>query len=88
MLAIDSIQSGKIDYIKYDVEGAEAEALMGSENTIKAYSPALLVSLYHRSRDIFSLVNYVSVKYPEYRLYLRRLRCVPAWEIDLICIKI
>lgn len=87
MLAIDSIQGGKIDYIKYDVEGAETEALMGSENTIKTYFPALLVSLYHRSRDIFSLVNYVGENYPEYKLYLRRLKCIPAWEIDLICVK-
>ena len=87
MLAIDSIDGGKIDYIKYDVEGAEAEALFGSKNTILNHSPALLVSLYHRSRDVFALVNYVRSSYPDYSLYLRRLKCLPAWEIDLICIK-
>ena len=87
MLAIDSIDCDKIDYIKYDVEGAEAEALLGSKNTIITHYPALLVSLYHRSRDIFALVNYIRGTYPDYSLYLRRLRCLPAWEIDLICIK-
>ena len=87
MLSIDNLDSGKIDYIKYDVEGAEAEALFGSKNTILTHSPALLVSLYHRSRDIFALVNYIRNNYSDYSLYLRRLRCLPAWEIDLICIK-
>ncbi len=72
------------DYIKYDVEGAELEALEGSHMTITQHAPALLVSLYHRSRDIFSLVCYLHRAYPGYRMTLRRLRSVPAWEIDLI----
>ena len=84
---IDSLLDGKIDYIKYDVEGAEAEALIGSREIIGKNSPSLLISLYHRSRDIFSLVNMVREEWPEYSLYLRRLRCLPAWEIDLIAIK-
>ena len=44
-------------------------------------------SLYHRSRDIFELINFTRDNYPDYKLYLRRLRCLPAWEIDLICVK-
>ena len=87
MIRIDSLTSEKIDYIKYDVEGAEYEALIGSENTIKSYMPSLLVSLYHRSRDVFALTNYIKSEYPTYSLYLRRLRCLPAWEINLIAIK-
>ena len=77
----------KIDYIKYDVEGAEREALEGSREVILRDNPCLLVSLYHRSRDIFELINYIKDEYPQYSLYLRRLRCLPAWEIDLICVK-
>ena len=87
MVRIDSIADRKIDYIKYDVEGAELEALNGSSQLIKRDSPTLLISLYHRSRDIFSLINKVREEYPEYTLYLRRLRCLPAWEIDLIAVK-
>jgi FkbM family methyltransferase len=87
MVKIDSVTDKKVDYIKYDVEGAEREALIGSHETIEKYKPTLLVSLYHRSRDIFELINYVRDKYPDYQLYLRRLRCLPAWEIDLICVK-
>ncbi len=72
------------DYIKYDVEGAEREALIGAKSTITRHAPALLISLYHRSRDIFELILYMKRTHPDYKLHLRRLRCVPAWEIDLI----
>lgn len=85
--SIDSIVSGGIQYIKYDVEGAEREALIGSENLILSCKPTLLVSLYHRSKDIFEITNDIKEKYPFYKLYLRRLRCLPAWEIDLIAVK-
>ena len=87
LMKLDSFAEGKIDYIKYDVEGAEREALLGSEQVIKASHPALLVSAYHRSEDIFSIVNYLSEKYPFYKLYIRRTMCFPAWEIAVIAIE-
>lgn len=72
------------DYIKYDVEGAELEALIGSHNTLLTSRPTLLVSLYHRSEDIFRIPNYLGLKYPFYKMKLRRLKCLPAWEMDLL----
>jgi FkbM family methyltransferase len=72
------------DFIKYDVEGAELEALLGTKETILRSHPTLLVSLYHRSRDVFEIPNYLGREYPFYRMVLRRLRCLPAWEIDLL----
>ena len=86
MVKVDDISEEKIDYIKYDVEGAELEALIGSDCTILMHKPVLLVSAYHRSEDIFSLVNYLHEKYDFYNLYILRLRAVPAWEIDIIAI--
>jgi FkbM family methyltransferase len=83
LISIDSLNISP-DYIKYDVEGAELEALIGSHETIERAQPSLLVSLYHRSRDIFEIPNYLSEKYPFYRMVLRRLKCLPAWEIDLL----
>lgn len=83
-VTIDSIANEKIDYIKYDVEGAEIEALLGSDKTIRRDMPVLLVSAYHRSCDIFSLVNHLKENYPFYDLHLLRLRSVPAWEINII----
>ncbi len=86
LIKIDSFGVEKIDYIKYDVEGAEKEALLGSEEVILRDRPSLLVSLYHRSRDIFAITNELSQKYPFYKIYLRRLKCLPAWEINLLLI--
>ena len=76
-----------IDHIKYDVEGAEKQALDGSADTIRSFSPSLCVSAYHRSEDIFSLPLQVNAISKDYKLYLRRYPYVPAWDIELICIK-
>ena len=85
---LDNILGGeRVDYIKYDVEGSEKEALKGSLNTIKKYSPALLVSAYHRSCDIFALPLYIHQINPDYAMYLRKLRYIPAWDINLLAVK-
>ena len=84
--SLDGVLDGAcIDYIKYDVEGAEHEAILGSENTIRAHHPVLLVSIYHRSEDLFSLPLLIHERFPDYRLYLRRTPYVPAWDLNLIC---
>lgn len=86
-ITVDSVAGSGADFIKYDVEGAEYEALVGSAEVIEKYTPSLLVSLYHRSKDIFFLINYLFDRYGGgYKFYLRRQRCVPAWEIDLLLI--
>ncbi len=83
---IDALTDEKVDYIKYDVEGAEREAFEGSGRLIEEYHPAILLSVYHRSRDIFEFVNTVADEYPFYKIYLRRLKCVPAWELNLLLV--
>ncbi len=88
LITVDSIVTDKIDYVKYDVEGAEYEALCGSYNTIKKSKPALVISLYHRSRDIFFLPRYVYENFKDYRLYLRRSPSIPAWELSLVALPI
>jgi FkbM family methyltransferase len=75
-----------VDHIKYDVEGAEAEALRGSRRLIERDRPALLVSAYHRSEDLFALPLLVHELCPSYRLYLRRMAGVPAWDINLYAV--
>ena len=87
LVRIDGIANERVDYIKYDVEGAEYEALEGSSGLISEHRPALLISAYHRSRDIFFLVNYVRERYPDYKLYMKRTLCFPAWEIAIIAVK-
>ena len=86
--SLDSIACGrKIDYIKYDVEGSEREAIEGSFKTIENNHPALLISLYHRSEDIFELPLLIHRLYPDYKLYIRRRRYIPAWDTVLIAVR-
>ena len=84
-LPLDSVLRGsRVDYIKYDVEGAEKEALLGSVASIRAHRPLLLVSLYHRNEDIFSLPLLVHELFPTYRHFaIRRFAGIPAWDLNL-----
>ncbi len=82
--SIDSLCAERVDYIKYDVEGAEEEALLGSSETIRKYRPDLLISAYHKTADLFKLILLVHAICPEYRFYLRRYPYIPAWDLNLI----
>lgn len=85
--SIDNILKGqKATYIKYDVEGAEKQALMGASYTIKKFKPKLKVALYHRSEDIFLLPLLINKLNPEYKLYIRQHKYIPAWEINLFAL--
>ena len=83
--SLDSVLNGKtVDYIKYDVEGSECEALIGSCSTIEKSLPTLLVSLYHRNEDLFALPLQIHKEHPAYEgFYLRRFGGVPAWDLNL-----
>ncbi len=85
---VDNILNGRsTDFIKYDVEGSEKEALLGSKKTVEVHKPALLVSLYHRSEDLFLLPRLVKELLPTYELYLRKLPYIPAWDLNLYAIE-
>ena len=86
-VSIDSLTSDGVDYVKYDVEGAEKEALLGTKNTINTYRPSLLVSAYHRSEDIFELPMLIKSLEPAYKLYLRRQKYIPAWDLNILAVK-
>ena len=75
-----------VSYLKYDVEGAEMEALRGSFETVRRDRPAILLSLYHRPSDLFALPLYLAELCPRYHFYLRRVRCLPVWELDLLAV--
>lgn len=82
-IALDNVIADGVDYIKYDVEGAEKEALEGSLDIISKYKPDLLVSLYHRTEDMHELILKVHEICPDYKLYVRRYRYIPAWDLNL-----
>lgn len=86
-ISVDSLLDGKpATLIKYDVEGSEKEALLGSAETIGRYKPRLVVSLYHRVEDLIELPLLVHQLNPDYKLYLRHHPYIPAWDTNLYCI--
>lgn len=80
------IGENHVDYIKYDVEGSEYEALEGSRETIRRCSPELLISMYHRSEDMFVLPQKAAELCRGAKLYLRRFEYLPAWDLNLYVI--
>ena len=85
--SLDTILENRaVDYIKYDVEGCEKQAIEGSSRAILTHRPRLLVSVYHRSEDIFALPLQINELRPDYKLYLRRYPYIPAWDLNLICV--
>ena len=75
------------DYMKFDVEGVEKEALEGAARHLvpdgNRALPKLLVAAYHHDEDIFALPLLLWKLQPEYQIYLRKHPYVPAWEINI-----
>lgn len=84
-IPVDSLNQN-FTYVKMDVEGAEAETLWGMQETLNRSHPKLLISAYHRPEDFITLPLLLQGLCPGYQMYLRRNRCLPAWEIQLYCI--
>jgi FkbM family methyltransferase len=75
--------SGKALLVKFDVEGAEKEAIEGSQKAIRSNLTELCVSLYHRSEDIFALPLLIHQLLPDHKLFIEKTPYIPAWEINL-----
>ncbi len=87
--SVDSILNGKkATYIKFDVEGAENEAIKGCSETIKTHSPKISAAVYHRLFDMFDIPLQIEKINPNYKFYIRHYPYYPAWETNLFCINL
>ena len=68
---IDNLINEKIDFIKLDIEGAEQDAIVGSQNTIKKYHPVLAICIYHKANDWYKVPQLVLNIRSDYKIYLR-----------------
>lgn len=66
------LNGGDVDFIKYDVEGSEIPALIGSRGLIEKSKPVLVMSLYHRPEDLWAIPAFVSSFASGYKLYIRQ----------------
>lgn len=82
---INEISSFLPTFIKMDVEGAELSAISGGEEVLK-HKPKLHIAAYHRSEDIFTLPLKIKELCPAYKIYMRKHKALPAWDINYIFI--
>ena len=72
-------------FIKMDIEGAELEALKGSEDTIRTYDPIIAVCIYHSNSDLIDIPFHFIEKFPHYKLFIRH-HAFNSWETVLYAI--
>ena len=88
VVSVDAVLGNEhADYMKFDVEGVEKEALEGAAGHLvpdgNGTLPKLLVAAYHHDEDLFALPLLLWKLQPEYKIYLRKHPYVPAWEINI-----
>jgi len=66
--------TSKIDFIKFDIEGAEKEALKGAEKLLVKDRPQLAICLYHRGEDLFEIPLYLNSILKNYKFRLGHYR--------------
>ena len=61
----------KPTFLKFDIEGAELDALNGALNVIKEYTPKIAVCIYHKPQDIFEIPLWINEVNSNYSFYVR-----------------
>jgi FkbM family methyltransferase len=78
----ESLQGRTPTIVKFDIEGAEPEALSGARQTIEHAAPVLAISSYHLQNHLWRLPLSVSGLSRDYRYFLRP-HSFEGW--DLVC---
>jgi FkbM family methyltransferase len=58
-------------YLKFDIEGAELDALKGAFQTIEKNHPRLAVCIYHLPDDLWQIPLFIKNNFPFYKLHTR-----------------
>jgi len=70
-IPLDQIMSARVTLIKLDIEGAEQGALRGARQVIQRERPKLCVCAYHRSDDLWKLIDTVLSIRDDYKVGVR-----------------
>ena len=70
-IPLDSVMTEVPTLIKMDIEGAEYNALLGAERTIRESHPKLAICVYHSLEDYIRIPLLIQSFYDGYRFYFR-----------------
>ena len=73
------------NFIKFDIEGAELNALLGAENIIRTHYPKLAICIYHELSHRWEIPILLHAMAPDYKFYLKKSQ--PHCETVLFAIK-
>ncbi len=72
VVALDEVLHGiDVNLLKFDIEGAELDALKGSQKIIERCHPGLAMCLYHHPEHLWSIPLWIASVYADYRFYYR-----------------
>ena len=72
----------RVDVLKFDIEGAEMDALYGARRTITEFLPKMIICLYHLPDDIFAIPLFIKSLGLGYKLYVTQ-ESWGAWDCIL-----
>lgn len=86
-ITVDSLFDtyGPFTYINVDVEGCESEMLKGAVACLQT-KPKLCMAAYHKSQDLFLLINTVNEINGDYKFYLRHHPHISFWDTNIYCV--
>ena len=79
---VKSQNLSRVNFIKFDIEGAELEALRGAENTIRQFRPKMALCVYHCPTHFTQLARFVHEIHPDYNFSMDHFSNGP-WETVL-----
>jgi FkbM family methyltransferase len=72
----------RVDFVKLDIEGAELDALVGAEETLRRFRPRLAICAYHKPEDLGVLPAWIDALGLGYELRLAHFSAL-SWDTVL-----
>ena len=79
--SLDNLITTKIDFVKMDIEGCEADAIEGMKGHIVNDRPILAICVYHKRNDLLLIPKLIRKYYDGYKFYLRAHK---PWSQELV----
>lgn len=68
---LDDLVDSEINFLKFDIEGAEGGAIVGAETVIRKWHPSMAICVYHKPDDFWKIPEQVLAIRNDYKLYMR-----------------